>query len=186
MPQMLWTLHFLESQGHPIDDNMLHQDNKSSILLETNGRGSSGKRTRHIDVRHFYIADRVKSGEIRIECCPTGIMIADYFTKALQGAAFWKLRDMIMGNADIALPTGTLEMSSDPSVGILAGVTPAESRSVLKEKHKNDGSPGVLTVLPAFRSKMVKSTITTEAGPSKPVTSTRTVSWAEIASRGKS
>jgi hypothetical protein len=113
-------------------------------------------------------------------------MIADYFTKALQGATFWKLRDMIMGNADIASPNGTLEMSADPSVGILAGVTPVESRSVLKEKYKNDGSAGVLTVLPAFGSKMVKSTITTEAGPSKPVTSTRTVSWAEIASRGKS
>jgi hypothetical protein len=83
MPQMLWTLYFLESQGHPIDDNMLHQDNKSSILLETNGRGSSGKRTRHIDVRYFFIADRVKSGEIQIEYCPTGIMIADYFTEAL-------------------------------------------------------------------------------------------------------
>jgi hypothetical protein len=40
MPQMLWTLYFLESQGHAIDDNTLHQDNKSSILLQTNGRGS--------------------------------------------------------------------------------------------------------------------------------------------------
>jgi hypothetical protein len=113
-------------------------------------------------------------------------MIADYFTEALQGATFWKLRDVITGNTDIASPTGALEMSSDPSVGILAGATPAESRSVLKEKHKNDGSPGVLTVLPAFGSKMVKSTITTEAGPSEPVTSARTVSWAETASRGKS
>jgi hypothetical protein len=56
----------------------------------------------------------------------------------------------------------------------------------LKEKYKNDGSTGVLTVLPAFGSKMVKSTTTTEAGPSKPVTSTQTISWAEIASRGKS
>jgi hypothetical protein len=113
-------------------------------------------------------------------------MIADYFRKALQGAAFWKLRDVIMGNTDIASPTGALEMSSDPSVGILAGATPVESRSVLKEKYKNDGSPGVLTVLPAFGSKMVKSTITTEAGPSKTVTSARTASWAETASRGKS
>jgi hypothetical protein len=93
---------------------------------------------------------------------------------------------MIVGNTDIALPTGTLEISSDPSVGILAGVTPVESRSVLQEKYKNDGSPGVLTVLPAFGSKMVKSTNTTEAGPSQPVTSTQTISWAEMTSRGKS
>jgi hypothetical protein len=143
MPQMLWTLYFLESQGHAIDDNMLHQDNKSSILLETNGRGSSGKRTRHIDVRYFFIADRVKSGDIRI-------MIADYFTKALQGATFWKLRDMIMGNTDIALPTDALEISSDPSVGILAGATPVESRSVLKENIRT-------TVRPAFSQSCRRS-----------------------------
>ena len=80
MPQMLWTLCFLEAQGCKIDDNLLCQDNKSSILLETNGRGSSGTQTRHIAVRCFFVADGVKSGEIRIEHCPTGIMIADYFT----------------------------------------------------------------------------------------------------------
>ena len=45
MPQILWTLYFLEAQGYKIDDTILYQDNKSSILLETNGRGSSGKRT---------------------------------------------------------------------------------------------------------------------------------------------
>jgi hypothetical protein len=64
MPQMLWTLYFLEAQGYNIDDNILYQDNKSSILLETNGQGSSGKRTQHINVRYFFIADRVKSKEI--------------------------------------------------------------------------------------------------------------------------
>jgi hypothetical protein len=48
MPQILWTLCFLEAQGHKIDDNVLCQDNKNSMLLETNGRGSSGKRTRHV------------------------------------------------------------------------------------------------------------------------------------------
>jgi hypothetical protein len=55
MPQMLWTLRFLEAQGRKIDDNVLRQDNKSSIPLETNGRGSSGKRTRHVDVRFFLL-----------------------------------------------------------------------------------------------------------------------------------
>jgi hypothetical protein len=104
MPQVLWTLYFLEAQGYKIDDNILYQDNKSSILLETNGRGSSGKRTRHISVRYFFIADRVKSKEIRIEYFPTGIMIAEYFTKTLKGLIFRQLRDIIMGNTEIALP----------------------------------------------------------------------------------
>jgi hypothetical protein len=88
MPQVPWTLYFLEAQGYNIDENVLYQDNKSSILLETNGRGSSGKRTIHIAVRNFFIADRVKSKEIRIEYCPIGITIADYFTNPLQGLIF--------------------------------------------------------------------------------------------------
>jgi hypothetical protein len=89
MPQMLWTQYFLEAQVYKINDNVLYQDNKSSILLETNGGGSSGKRTRHINVRHFFIANQVKAKEIRIEYCPTGIMVADYFvTKPLQGVIF--------------------------------------------------------------------------------------------------
>ena len=135
LPQMLWTLYFLEAQGYKIDDNILYQDNKSSILLETNGRGSSGKRTRHIDVRYFFIADRVKSGEVRIEYCPTGIMIADYFTKALQGESFRRLRDMIMGNTEMALPDTNVGGNKSPSMVIPDESPIPESRSVLKEEN---------------------------------------------------
>jgi hypothetical protein len=97
MPQVLWTLYFLEAQGYQIN-NVLYQDNKSSILLETNGRGSSGKQTRHINVCYFFIADRVKSKELCIKYCPTGIMIADYFTKPLQGTHIALLSDVITTN----------------------------------------------------------------------------------------
>jgi hypothetical protein len=41
-----------------------------------------------MNVQYFFIADRVKSKEICIEYCPTGIMVADYFTKPLQGILF--------------------------------------------------------------------------------------------------
>jgi hypothetical protein len=90
MPQMMWTSYFLKAQGVKVVDTVLLQDNKSSILLEKNGRASSGKRTRHIDIRYFFVADRVANGELRIEYCPTGDMVADYFTKPLQGTAFYK------------------------------------------------------------------------------------------------
>jgi hypothetical protein len=38
MPIMLWTCYFLLSQGYGIVENLLLQDNKSSILLEKNGK----------------------------------------------------------------------------------------------------------------------------------------------------
>jgi hypothetical protein len=42
---ILWTKSFLEAQGYHISRNVVHQDNKSTILLERNGKRSSSKRT---------------------------------------------------------------------------------------------------------------------------------------------
>jgi hypothetical protein len=69
------------------------------MLLENNGRASSSKRTHHINIRYFFITDRIAAGEVKIEYCPTGEMIANYFTKPLQGSLFKKFRDMIMNNS---------------------------------------------------------------------------------------
>jgi hypothetical protein len=53
MAQVLWTRYFLEAQGYGIEESIINQDNQSSILLENNGRASSGRRTRHINIRYF-------------------------------------------------------------------------------------------------------------------------------------
>ncbi len=97
MPATCWTRHFMEAQGYPIKDNVLCQDNKSSILLEKNGKASSSKRTKHVNIRYFFITDRINKNELSIEWCPTGNMIGDYATKPLQGPIFKKFRDYIMG-----------------------------------------------------------------------------------------
>jgi len=96
LPQMLWTRNFLMAQGYKVVDNVLYQDNKSTILLATNGRASVGKRSRHINIRYFFVKDKVANKEMRIEYCPTLDMLADFFTKPLQGNLFYKLRDQIM------------------------------------------------------------------------------------------
>ena len=51
---ILWTKLFLEAQGYEINRNVLFQDNKSTILLEENGKKSSGKRTRHLNMCYFF------------------------------------------------------------------------------------------------------------------------------------
>jgi len=96
LSQVLWTRHFMESQGYPMHTTKLHQDNMSTILLSKNGKASSGKRTRHIDIRYFFIADRVENKEIEVIYCPTGDMHADLLTKPLQGCVFKRFRDSIM------------------------------------------------------------------------------------------
>jgi len=94
--QVLWTRSFLEEQGHKVNSNTVYQDNKSAILLVENGKGSSSKRTRHMDIRYFFITDRITAGKISLEYCLTSEMIADFYTKPLQGNMFTKYRDLIL------------------------------------------------------------------------------------------
>lgn len=96
MPQVLWTRYFLEAQGYGLRDNLVYQDNQSAILLEENGKGSSSKRTRHINIRFFFVTDRIQGGELTVKYCPTEEMVADFFTKPLQGHQFRKLRDVVL------------------------------------------------------------------------------------------
>ena len=42
MPLVIWTQNFMTAQGYEIHDNVIYQDNQSAILLEKNGRASSG------------------------------------------------------------------------------------------------------------------------------------------------
>jgi hypothetical protein len=114
MPAICWTRYFLEAQGYKVRDNILYQDNKSAILLEKNGKASSSKRTKHINIRYFFITDRVKEGDVSLIWCPTGDMIGDYMTKPLQGALFRKFRDQIMGVISARDPgPGKAKPSSD-------------------------------------------------------------------------
>jgi hypothetical protein len=105
LPQALWTKYFLEAQGYGTTA-LLHQDNQSTIKLSENGKASSRKGTRHIHIRYFFITDRIARKEVAIQYCPTKKMVADYFTKTLQGKLFYKFRDQIMGVAPMATIMG--------------------------------------------------------------------------------
>lgn len=60
---------------------------------------TTSERTRHIAIPYFFAMDRIAQNEVTVQHCPTGVMIADYFSKPLQGAKFRELRDQIMGVA---------------------------------------------------------------------------------------
>ncbi len=96
MPQILWTRYFLEAQRYGVEDSLVYQDNQSAILLEKNGRASSGKRTGHINIRYFFVTDQIAAGEVKVEYCPTGEMVGDFFTKPQQGILFRKFRNHVL------------------------------------------------------------------------------------------
>ena len=93
--QIIWTRNFLLELGYEVGAATVYQDNQSTIKLVQNGKSNSG-RTRHIAIRYFFVADRISTGEIKVEYMATGDMIADILTKPLQGNLFRKLRTTLM------------------------------------------------------------------------------------------
>jgi hypothetical protein len=98
-------------------------------------------------------------------------MIADYFTKPLQGLIFRQLRDMIMGNTAIALPTIQVSTTADRTSGIPAGSTQQESRSVLENEILPHSLIPVAPVSRAMHAQRHARSLTSET-PAQPHNST--------------
>ena len=88
-------------QGYRIANNTIYQDNQSAAKMEINGRNSYTGNSRHINIRRFFVKYQDDKGEVKIEYCTTNKMLADFFTKTLQGRLFIKLRDATMGHKHI-------------------------------------------------------------------------------------
>jgi hypothetical protein len=94
--QVIWSRNFLAAQGYEMGPAKIWQDNMSTIAMIKNGRPNSD-RTRHIDIRYFWLTDRVAIGEIVIDYKPTADMIADILTKPITDATvFTRLRQLLL------------------------------------------------------------------------------------------
>jgi hypothetical protein len=116
----LWTRNFMTSQGYKMNPVTLHQDNKSAIWMENSGYRMS-KRTRHMNIKYFYVADRIKLGEVVVQYLKTEDMIADVLTKSLQGERFRRFRDQIMNGKYHAekLMQGCVEINNIGNINLM-------------------------------------------------------------------
>ena len=73
----------------------------SEMMLESNGRASSSSRTKYIEIRYFFIQDRIERGDIGFKYCHTDKMVADFMTNTLQWKKFFEFRKRI-----IRMPNG--------------------------------------------------------------------------------
>ena len=64
--KVLLTKRFLETQGFEVKLNIIYQDNQSTMKLALNGKASSRKRTRHFDIKLFYVTDLIGKGEVQV------------------------------------------------------------------------------------------------------------------------
>jgi len=95
LPTVQWTKNFMQEQGYDLD-KLIQEDNKSTMLLMKNGKLSSGKRIKHLDIRYFYVKDLIDQGLVIITYCISNVMIVYFFTKPLQGKQFQILRDIVI------------------------------------------------------------------------------------------
>ena len=68
----------------------------SAMLLENNGRASSSSQIKNIEIRYFFIQDRIEKGDIGLDFCYTDKMVPEFMTKPLLGKTFFAFRDRIM------------------------------------------------------------------------------------------
>jgi hypothetical protein len=86
------------------------------MKLEENGKASSGKHTWYFNIKYFYITDLIQCNDIQIEYCPTEEMVANYMTKALEGAKFEGLCKIIM-NSQSSQTASTSQIGQKECVG---------------------------------------------------------------------
>jgi len=89
-PTVLTLLRFLMLQGYELPPLVVHQDNLSTIAIVK--KNTPEFRSRYIKIRYFFLLELQESGEIIIQYLPTADMLADIFTKPLQGRLFVSLR----------------------------------------------------------------------------------------------
>ena len=75
---------------------LIWEDNKAAILI-AEAECSSAGRTKHVDIRFRFIAERIKRGEVRVRYRPTDLNYSDLFTKALTPLKHKKMLEMCQG-----------------------------------------------------------------------------------------
>ena len=78
---------FVKAQGYEVGPAIIYQDNMSCMALMKRG-GPGSERSRHINIRHFWLCEKVRDGVVVIEHLGTEKMFANALTKPVQGQQF--------------------------------------------------------------------------------------------------
>ena len=89
LPKVLLSLYFIETQGYPVNQKILYQDNMATMRIEVNGDFSSSKKTKHIKSNLFFIKDNIEDEDIDVQYLPTGKMWSGLIKNPKQRATFW-------------------------------------------------------------------------------------------------
>lgn len=85
--EAIWLRKILEDVGETQQiPTIIRCDNQSTIKLKNDPIYHA--RTKHIDIQHHFVREKVKSKEIDLSCCNTNENVANIFTKPRGKAKF--------------------------------------------------------------------------------------------------
>ena len=92
--EAVWLRQLMKDVGRDVTlPTVIYEDNNGAIDLSRNAKYHN--RTKHIDINHHFVRERVRSKEIDVVHCPSKDMVADLLTKGIPRVQFEKLRDLL-------------------------------------------------------------------------------------------
>ncbi len=91
--EMIWYKQMLKELNRTCQENVIFCDNKSTICLAKNPEYHA--RSKHIDIRHHFIREKIETGEIKIEFKASETMSADILTKGLPKIKHYKCMELM-------------------------------------------------------------------------------------------
>jgi hypothetical protein len=88
--EAIWLSSMLDDLFIDHEPLTIYEDNAAAIALIRDHRFS--ERTKHVEIKHFFLRERVATGQLRIEYIDTARNVADIFTKPLGKAVFERHR----------------------------------------------------------------------------------------------
>jgi len=92
--EAVWLRTLLKEVSYPQSQaTIMHADNQGAIALAQNP--TSHSRAKHIDIRFYFIQERIERNEIKLQYISIHQMVADILTKALSHKAFEKFHEAL-------------------------------------------------------------------------------------------
>ncbi len=93
----MWLKEFLNILGFLTGPVVMYEDNQSTITMIKNGN-CTAERTRHINVKYFWLHEKIKAREIVLRYVESAHNVADFFTKSITDATlFTRFTNYLMG-----------------------------------------------------------------------------------------
>ena len=92
--ELMYFRQLLSDLGFPQEHaSTLYEDNQGAMAT---GRAGVAKRTKHIDICHHFVKEKIVSVQLELEYAPSALQRADIMTKGFAVAKFRELRDLAL------------------------------------------------------------------------------------------